>query len=102
MSDVKIPAVGESITSGLISIWHKKDGEHVEANDVLLTLDTDKVSTEITAEVAGTLKILAPEGQEVKIGEVVARIEEGAAAPAEPKEEKPPEEKPKKKASEEK
>ncbi len=91
MSDVKIPAVGESITSGLISTWHKKDGDHVDAGDVLLTLETDKVSTEITAETAGTLKIKVPEGQEVKIGEVVASIEAGAAAPTKKKEKKQPE-----------
>jgi len=81
--DVIIPTVGESITSGLISTWHKKDGETVAAGDVLLTLETDKVSTEITAEKGGILRIKAAEGQEVKIGEVVAVIEEaGAAAPA--------------------
>src|SRR5581483_2363260 len=89
MSDVKIPAVGESITSGLISTWHKKDGEQVAPGDVLLTLETDKVSTEITAEIAGTLKIKVPEGQEVKIGEVVATIEENATAPAKAKKAKP-------------
>ena len=82
--DVIIPAVGESITSGLISAWHKKDGENVQPGDVLLTLETDKVSTELTAEKAGVLHIKAAEGQEVKIGEVVAVIEEGPAAPAPP------------------
>jgi 2-oxoglutarate dehydrogenase E2 component (dihydrolipoamide succinyltransferase) len=80
--DVTIPTVGESITSGLISAWHKKDGETVQPGDVLLTLETDKVTTEITAEAAGTLRIKAPEGQEVKIGEVVATIEEAGASPA--------------------
>lgn len=83
--EVKIPSVGESITSGLISTWHKQDGEAVAAGDLLLTLDTDKVSSEITAEAAGVLRILVPEGEEVKIGTVVARIEEEAgAAPAAP------------------
>ena len=52
-AEVKIPAVGESITSGLLSTWHKEDGETVAAGDVLLTLETDKVSTELTAESAG-------------------------------------------------
>ncbi len=80
--DVKIPTVGESITSGLISKWHKKDGEAVQAGDILLTLETDKVSTDIPAEKAGTLRIKSPEGEEVKIGQVVAVIEEGVAAPA--------------------
>ena len=80
--EVIIPAVGESITSGIISTWHKKDGESVQAGDLLFTLETDKVSTEITAEKAGTLRIKAAEGQEVKIGESVAVIEEGGATSA--------------------
>src|SRR4051812_49456123 len=83
-AEVKIPAVGESITSGLLSIWHKEDGETVAAGDVLLTLETDKVSTELTAESAGTLKIKVPAGQEVKIGEVVATIEATAGASSRP------------------
>jgi 2-oxoglutarate dehydrogenase E2 component (dihydrolipoamide succinyltransferase) len=86
--EVKIPAVGESITSGLLSVWHKKDGEAVAAGDALLTLETDKVSTELTAERAGTLRIKVPAGAEVKIGEVVATIEEGAAKKPETGEQK--------------
>lgn len=82
--EIKIPAVGESITSGLISTWHKNDGEAVNAGDVLLTLETDKVSTELTAERAGVLHIIAPEGTEVKIGEVVGSIEEGQGVAAKP------------------
>lgn len=82
--EVKIPAVGESITSGLISTWHKNDGDAVNAGDVLLTLETDKVSTELTAERAGTLKIQVPAGTEVKIGEVVATIEETGATAGQP------------------
>ena len=82
--DVTIPTVGESITSGVISTWHKKDGDSVQSGDLLLTLETDKVSTEITAGKAGVLHIKAPEGQEVKIGEVVATIEDSGAAPSAP------------------
>ncbi len=78
--EVKIPAVGESISSGIVSVWHKKDGEQVQAGDPLFTLETDKVSTEITAEKAGVLRTIATEGQEVKIGEVVATIDEAATA----------------------
>ena len=85
---VKIPAVGESISSGVISVWHKKSGQHVKKGDPLFTLETDKVSTEIVAEVDGLLRTKANEGQEVKIGEVVAEIEE-SAAPAPEKKEKP-------------
>jgi 2-oxoglutarate dehydrogenase E2 component (dihydrolipoamide succinyltransferase) len=88
--EVKIPAVGESITSGLISTWHKNDGDTVAAGDVLLTLETDKVSTEIAADRSGVLRIKVQAGQEVKIGELVALIEEGGAqsAPAAPAEKK--------------
>jgi 2-oxoglutarate dehydrogenase E2 component (dihydrolipoamide succinyltransferase) len=79
--EVKIPAVGESISSGVVSVWHKKSGDHVDAGDALFTLETDKVSTEIVAEKAGVLETLVPQGQEVKIGEVVATIDDSKAAP---------------------
>jgi len=74
--EVKIPAVGESITSGVVSAWHKKSGEFVNEGETLFTLETDKVSTEIVAEKAGVLETKVPEGQEVKIGEVVATIDD--------------------------
>lgn len=77
---VKIPAVGESISSGVVSVWHKKSGEEVKKGDPLFTLETDKVSTEIVAETDGVLRTKAAEGQEVKIGEVVAEIEESGTA----------------------
>src|SRR3954467_8461882 len=80
--EVRVPAVGESISSGVVSVWHKKSGEQVTAGDPLFTLETDKVSTEINAEKDGCLKTLVAEGAEVKIGDVVATIEEEAAAAA--------------------
>ena len=83
--EVKIPAVGESISSGIISVWHKKSGDFVKAGEPLFTLETDKVSTEITAEKDGVLTAHVPEGQEVKIGETVASIDESAAAPEAPR-----------------
>src|SRR6476620_6664041 len=87
---VKIPAVGESISSGVVSVWHKKSGEQVRKGDPLFTLETDKVSTEIVAEADGILRTKAKEGQEVKIGEVVAEIEESAAPAAEQKDKPAP------------
>ena len=78
--EVKIPPVGESIESGVVSVWHRKSGDYVEAGEALFTLETDKVSTEITAEKSGVLEQKAAEGQEVKIGEVVALIDDKAAA----------------------
>src|SRR5438445_2627071 len=94
--EVKIPAVGESISSGCVSVWHKKSGDFVDEGEALFTLDTDKVSTEIVAEKAGVLEALVPEGQEVKIGEVVATIDDSKSAPAkseEPQEKPGPEQK---------
>ena len=83
--EVKIPAVGESITSGVVSTWHKKSGDFVDAGEALFTLETDKVSTEIVAEKAGVLETKVPEGQEVKIGEVVAIIDDSKQPPEEKK-----------------
>jgi len=80
--EVKIPAVGESITSGILSVWHKKDGETVTSGDILFTLETDKVSTEVNAPESGILKTQAAEGDEVKIGQTVALIEASGAASA--------------------
>jgi len=95
--EVKIPAVGESITSGVVSVWHKKSGEVVNEGEPLFTLETDKVSTEIVAEKGGLLETKVPEGQEVKIGEVVATIDDsrqpGAKKVPEPKKVEKPQEK---------
>ena len=60
--EVKIPAVGESISSGVVSVWHKKSGDFVNPGDALFTLETEKVSTEIVAENAGVLEAKAAEG----------------------------------------
>ena len=98
--EVKIPAVGESITSGVVSAWHKKSGEFVNQGEALFTLETDKVSTEIVAEKAGILETKVPEGQEVKVGEVVAIIDDSKGTPAEKKEEKPKKKEPEKKEKE--
>ncbi len=87
--EVKIPAVGESITSGVVSAWHKKSGEFVNEGEPLFTLETDKVSTEIVAEKAGVLETKVPEGKEVKIGEVVATIDDSKQTPEEKTAEKP-------------
>ncbi|MGE5213455.1 MAG: 2-oxoglutarate dehydrogenase complex dihydrolipoyllysine-residue succinyltransferase [Nitrospirota bacterium] len=74
--EVKVPSVGESVTSGVISAWHKKSGEFVNEGEPLFALETDKVSTDIVAEKSGVLETKVPEGQEVKIGEVIALIDD--------------------------
>ncbi len=84
-AEIKIPAVGESITEATISQWLKKDGDQVNRDEILLTLETDKASVEVVAEHAGKLKITAKEGQTVPIGSVVGSIDtdgKGAAAGA--------------------
>ncbi len=86
--DVKVPSAGESIATANVARWHKSDGEHVVKGEALVTLDTDKVSSDLDAPESGTLKILVPEGEEVAIGTVVARIAAGEA-PSAPAESKP-------------
>lgn len=76
--EVKIPAAGESINSATIGQWHKADGETIVKGDLLATIETDKVSTELESEVTGTIRIVVPEGEEVAIGTIIAEIAEGA------------------------
>jgi 2-oxoglutarate dehydrogenase E2 component (dihydrolipoamide succinyltransferase) len=80
--DIKIPTVGESITEATISEWFKKDGDFVEQNEVLLSLETDKASVEVVAEKSGLLKILTGANETVQIGAVVGSLDTDAKAPA--------------------
>ncbi|MFZ4594586.1 MAG: dihydrolipoyllysine-residue succinyltransferase [Verrucomicrobiaceae bacterium] len=80
--DIKIPAVGESVTSGQISKWHFADGDIVNQGDVLITLETDKVAAEVTAEVSGKLTIGKHVGEDVEIGAVIGSIDDSVSAPA--------------------
>jgi 2-oxoglutarate dehydrogenase E2 component (dihydrolipoamide succinyltransferase) len=91
MIDVKIPEVGESIQEALLAQWLKRDGETVRKDEVLLVIETDKVTLEISAPAGGVLKILVPEGQTVRIGAVVGKIEETAAGKGAEEAEKAPE-----------
>jgi 2-oxoglutarate dehydrogenase E2 component (dihydrolipoamide succinyltransferase) len=77
--DVKIPAVGESITEGLLAEWSLQDGDLVRTDDPLFVLETDKVTMTINAEHAGRLKILVPVGSAVTIGQVVGTIDTEAS-----------------------
>ena len=79
--EIKIPSVGESITSATLGTWHKGDGEYVKSGEVILTIETDKISTELESDRAGILRHLAAEGDELDIGAAVASIEEGEAPP---------------------
>src|SRR5438477_4490024 len=80
-TDIVIPNVGESVTSGVIAAWRKKRGERVERDDVVLDLETDKITMEVRAPVGGVLKTTAKEGDTVDIGAVVGSIDEAGVAP---------------------
>jgi 2-oxoglutarate dehydrogenase E2 component (dihydrolipoamide succinyltransferase) len=81
--EIKVPSVGESITSGILGVWSKPDGAYVKAGEPIFEIETDKVTSEVVAESAGQLKHLVKVGDTVQIGQIVATIDEKAAAPAE-------------------
>lgn len=83
--ELKIPAVGESITEVTIASWLKQDGDYVEMDETVAELESDKATVELNAASAGVLKILVEEGTDVEIGSVVATIDTDAAAPAKEK-----------------
>jgi 2-oxoglutarate dehydrogenase E2 component (dihydrolipoamide succinyltransferase) len=72
--EMKVPAVGESITEVTIAKWQKKDGETVKMNDVLCEIESDKATFELTAEGNGVLQIIAKEGQTLPIGAPICKI----------------------------
>ncbi len=76
--EVKIPAAGESINTATVGQWHKSDGESVAKGDILATIETDKVSSELESPVDGVIQILVAEGEEVAIGTIVAEIADAA------------------------
>ena len=80
---VKMPALGESVTEGTVTRWLKAEGDHINVDEPLLEVSTDKVDTEIPSPVSGTLsKILVQIDATVPVGADLAIIEDGAAAPA--------------------
>ena len=88
MTTVKMPQLGETIIEGTILKWLKAEGEHVERDEALFEISTDKVDTEVPSPVAGTVsKILVDEGATVAVGTVVMEIDDGSGdgqAPAPP------------------
>src|SRR3954471_4623328 len=80
LTEVKIPPMGESISSGIIAKWHVNDGDTVKKDQPLFELETDKITSEGTAEAAGKISLKVAVGAEVKIGQVVATIDSDAAA----------------------
>ncbi|MEY3614739.1 MAG: 2-oxoglutarate dehydrogenase, component, dihydrolipoamide succinyltransferase, partial [Actinomycetota bacterium] len=86
MSEVVLPALGESVTEGTITRWLKKVGDTVAVDEPLVEVSTDKVDTEIPSPVAGVVQqIMVQEDETVAVGAVLAVIGDGAAtAPAAP------------------
>lgn len=74
-AQIKVPAVGESITEGTIAQWTKKSGDFVKRDEVLLVLETDKASVEVVAETDGVLSTKANVGEVVKVGTVIGEID---------------------------
>jgi 2-oxoglutarate dehydrogenase E2 component (dihydrolipoamide succinyltransferase) len=80
-----MPQLGETVTEGVVTKWHKKVGDAVKADEMLFDVETDKVSTEIPAPVAGVIaEILVQEGVTAKVGAALAVIKESGAAAAAP------------------
>lgn len=82
MIDIKVPTVGESITEVTLIKWLKPNGSYVQRDEVIAELESEKATFELNAEQAGTLVTKAAEGDTIKIGDVVASIDETAVAPA--------------------
>jgi len=81
MIDIKVPTVGESISEVTLLKWTKKDGEYVDRDEVIAELESEKATFEVNAEKAGVLKTSAQEGDTLKIGDLLASIDESAAKP---------------------
>ena len=87
--NVTVPSMGESITTAIISNWFVNDGDLVKKNDPIYELETDKITSEVTAEISGIIKIKAEIDEEVDIGSIVAIIEEKEILESTDKVEKP-------------
>src|SRR5436309_10699776 len=80
--ELKVPAVGESITEVQIAQWRKRVGERVEKDENLVEIESDKATVELPAPVSGTVvQILKQPGETAQVGEVIGYMTEGASAP---------------------
>ncbi|QOZ30660.1 2-oxoglutarate dehydrogenase complex dihydrolipoyllysine-residue succinyltransferase [Bradyrhizobium sp. CCBAU 53421] len=85
MTEIRVPTLGESVTEATIGRWFKKAGEAVAVDEPLVELETDKVTIEVPAPVAGTLgEIIAKDGETVAVGALLGQINDGAAPAAKP------------------
>ncbi len=76
MIEIKVPAVGESISEVTLVKWLKKDGEWVERDEVLCELESEKATFELNAEKAGILHIVAQEDQTLNIGDLACKLDD--------------------------
>jgi 2-oxoglutarate dehydrogenase E2 component (dihydrolipoamide succinyltransferase) len=83
--EMKVPSPGESITEVVIARWLKKDGEYVEKDEEVAEVDSDKATLTINAEESGAIKILAAEGDTVKVGQVVCSVDTSVKGESKPK-----------------
>ena len=83
--DIKVPAMGESVTEGTLANWLVKPGQAVKQDDPIAEIETDKVAIEVPAPAAGVItEQLVKEGDTVSIGKIIAKMQEGGAASAAP------------------
>lgn len=105
MTEVKVPAVAESITEVTLSKWLVKTGDYVELDQPLCELETDKASMELPSPIAGVITLVAAEDDDIEVGGLLAKVDETAAKPATTstsKKEEPAKEEVKKEAPKEK
>lgn len=100
MADIKVPALGESVSEATVAKWFKAAGDAVKKDEILVELETDKVTLEVNADADGVLKeIKVQEGDSVEVGALLGVLEEGAVAASSPKKEEKEEAKPEQKSS---
>ena len=73
--EIRIPKIGMSATEMTLLEWMFADGDRVEVSDVIYTVETDKTTTEIEAQTAGTLRVMAAEGESYAVGTLIGMIE---------------------------
>src|SRR5919206_2044082 len=83
--ELRVPALGESITQATVGTWLKKEGDAVQADEAVVEVESEKATVALPAPAAGVLRrILKPSGTNVAVGEIIGELESGAAAQARP------------------
>src|ERR1044071_5603886 len=91
MTNIVVPELGESVVEARVARWLKKEGDRVEVGEAVVELETEKIDLEVNAERGGVIKsIKHKEGDDVKIGELLAVVDDSAASTAAPAKESAP------------